>query len=103
MKKVLYIISFCLFALLSQAECPIGELRVFPQSNQIKANGLIMLEGQGRAQNIILGLNKDYPIFLESSEHRVDLEIISNRESSFSGAISMLKPKELLKKIRPIS
>ena len=94
--RILYIIYLCLFAFLSHAECTVGQIRVFPQSSQIKANGLIMLEGQGEAQKIILGLNRHYPIFLESGNHKVELDIISSRESSFSGVISVLKPKEPL-------
>ena len=42
-----------------------SSLRVYPQTETLKQNSLIILEGYGESQKIATGLNKKYPIYLQ--------------------------------------
>jgi len=73
------------------ASCLPYGISAFPKSNEISQNSILMVEGYAFSQGIIVELNKKYPIYLQSGNHRVKLSIKETCEGGFSLTQAMLK------------
>lgn len=78
------------------ADCAWSGLYVWPSSNEISVNGIIIIEGYGGSQTIIKGLNKRYKIYLKSDSSIVQLNVLKTYTSQFNLTQAILKPANLL-------
>ncbi len=72
MKKL---ILFCVIILCQNlsAKCRSNNISVFPNGNVLKKNSILIIDGFSESQKVILGLNKQYAIYLESGNQKVKL------------------------------
>lgn len=83
MKTLIASFLFLFSSLFAFADCMSSGIWAFPKSETISQNSIIMLEGYAMSQDIIIGLNKDYPIFLQSGSHQVKLSVKENCEGGY--------------------
>lgn len=97
MKKiVLAVIAFLLSINTLFAECSAWYTTFFPSEKKLASNGLIIFQGYQGAMMIVRDLNKKYPIYLQSGNHKVRLEVIELNEG-YATLQAILKPTEALK------
>lgn len=96
MRSVLIYLICLHFSVVAYAECGYGHLSYWPQDEKIKQNSLFMIEGDGRAQDIVLGLNNKYPIFLESEQGRIEVIITETLISQFGICQAIFLPSKKL-------
>jgi len=73
MKNIFLLFIGLFYTVNSFADCRGEGLYIFPSGKTIKQNSVFVLDGYARSQDVILGLNKKYPIYLESGEQKVKL------------------------------
>lgn len=79
------------------ADCIGFGMNVYPASGQIKQNTRIMIVGHINDEEVIRGLNKKYPIYLQTKGHKVALEVIETCQGMYSLTQAILKPAAKLK------
>jgi hypothetical protein len=93
MRKLLSIIIGLFCAVSSYADCAGHGLWVFPSGQTIKQNSIFVLDGYAESQNVILGLNKKYNIYLKSGNKKVKLLITEVCIGQFYLTQAILKPE----------
>jgi len=89
---LLFIIG--LFSVMSSyAKCGNNGLYVFPKGKNIKQNSIFILEGYADSQGVITKLNKEYPIYLQSGDKKVKLEVVETHKGQFELTQAILKPE----------
>jgi hypothetical protein len=96
MKTILSFAFYFFFLFLSHAECALSGLFVFPKGNTISQNPVFVLDGFGFSEHTIEGLNKDYPIYLQSGDIKVPLEVREINKGQFELTQAVLVPSEIL-------
>lgn len=84
MKSLFASFLFLLSSISVFASCLPYGVSAFPKSNEISQNSILMVEGYAWSQNIIIELNKKYPIYLQSDNHQVKLTVKETCEGEFS-------------------
>ncbi|MDM1348717.1 hypothetical protein [Myroides marinus] len=93
---LLLLIGLC-SVISSYADCAVHGLDVFPKQKNIKQNSLFILEGYAWSQEIILKLNTTYPIYLESGNEKIKLQVLEVCTGEFKLTQAILKPETDLK------
>jgi hypothetical protein len=96
MKK--HILAILIFFLTSRAfaECTSWGINVWPRTNEISLNSLIIVEGYFSSQKVIRGLNKKHKIYLKSDTTKISLEVIRIYEGQYSLTQALLRPTSKL-------
>lgn len=74
------------------AMCMYSKIDVWPRTNEISLNSLLIVEGYGGSQTIVRELNKKYNIYLKSETSRIPLEVIKRYEGQFKLTQIVLRP-----------
>lgn len=69
---------------------------VWPRTNEISSNSLLIVEGYGRSQEVIRKLNKKHKIYLKSETAEISLEVVNIYEGQFRLTQAVLKPSSKL-------
>ena len=96
MKTTLLIILITFTSLPIFADCDGDGLWALPRSGSIKQNSKFVLTGYFRSQRIVTSLNKKYPIYLESDQHKVKLIVKNTYKGMFELTQAILYPEEKL-------
>ena len=92
MKKLLLIIIISFCTVNAYADCAGAGLWIFPGGKAIKQNSIFILDGYAESQNVILGLNKTYNIYLKSGEKKIKLMVTEIHVGQFYLTQAVLKP-----------
>ncbi len=83
MRQLLIIIIGLFWTVSAYADCRGEGLYVFPSGQTIKQNAILVLDGYAHSQKVILGLNKEYHIYLKSGDKKVNLYVKEIRVGLF--------------------
>lgn len=97
MRIITLIILTFFIATLASAKCANSGIYCLSKSTTFNKNGLIILEFYASSQSLIPDLNKKYPIYLKSSNGKVQLNIIETLLGEMSVTQIVLKPVSELK------
>jgi hypothetical protein len=81
-----------------KADCSSNYLSVYPTSDTIPKNSLFLLEGYGMSQKIVNGLNKEYPVYLESGKDKIKLLVKEILVGEFQLTQALMRPEIPLQK-----
>ena len=95
MRFVLFICG-TLISVVASAMCSFNGILPLSKSSTLNKNGLIILEFYSLSQDLIPGLNKKYPIYLQSLRGRVNLFVIEALTGEFSITQVVFKPESAL-------
>jgi len=90
-----FITCLCLGSTLF-AECALSGIFVFPKGNTIRQNPVFVLDGFGFSEHTIEGLNKEYPVYLQSGDIKVPLIVKEIRKGEFEMTQALLASSETL-------
>lgn len=76
------------------ADCASEFMLALPNKGKLHVGEIIIMEGYGESQKVIRGLGAEYPVFLESSEHRVKLEVKHKNQGMYEMSQAVLVPTE---------
>jgi hypothetical protein len=76
------------------AYCPVAFITYYPQGSTLNLNSNIIIQSYGLSNRIVFNLNKIYPIYLESNEHKIKLKVIEINEGMADVVQAVLKPEE---------
>ncbi len=93
---LLFFLSCFAFVNYLKAECSDWHTHFYPSKNTLTPKGIIIFQGFGGANFIIRGLEKEYPIFLKSGNHKVKLKVKFVNEG-YGTLQAVLEPVETLK------
>jgi hypothetical protein len=93
MKQLLTIIIGLFCTATVYADCAGTGLWIFPSGQTIKQNSIFVLDGYAESQNVILGLNKKYNIYLKSGNKKIKLNVIEICVGQFYLTQAVLKPE----------
>lgn len=96
MKNLLFLLLSLLSIGQITAKCANSGFNVFPMGSSISANSYIVLEGYAASQEIIIALNKEYPIYLLSGNEKIKLNIQEIKEGAFRLSQAVLIPEKAL-------
>lgn len=96
MKQTLLIISFILWTVKGFAYCLGYGISIWPSGATIKQNSVFIFNAYGRSQKVIYGLDKKYPIYLKSGDHKVRLTVQQIFRGEFGLTQALLKLEERL-------
>lgn len=96
MKYLLVLLALSATATIARADCSSSGLYVFPTGSTVKQNTLFVIDGYASSQKIIEGLDKKYPVYLQSGEKRVDLIVKETLIGQFYLTQAILLPASLL-------
>lgn len=98
MKLLLTLITGLLMQHLSYADCITGiMLEVFPDGPTIKRNSVFILSGTDQGQDVVLGLNTKYNIYLRSGDTKLRLLVVETQITQGNQTQALLKPESELK------
>lgn len=97
MRHITLIILTFFIATIASAKCASSGIYCLSKSTTLNKNGLIILEFYASSQSLIPDLNKKYPIYLKSSNGKVQLNIIETLKGEMSLTQIILKPASELK------
>lgn len=89
-------IVFLFIGFKSFADCAGAGLWVYPTQKEIKKNNLFILEGYAHSQQVITGLNTEFPVYLESGNERIALIVLETHAGLFELTQAILKPEKPL-------
>lgn len=93
MKQILiFLISF-LYTVSTYAECSNDGLWIFPNGKTIKQNTIFIVDGYADSQEIVLGLNQKYNVYLKSGEKKIKLLVTEICFGQFYMTQAILKPE----------
>ncbi len=92
-KGLLPFITVLFYSFSAYADCAGNALSIFPSGSTIKQNSIFVLEGYAHSQKVILGLNKEYPVYLKCRNQKINLIIIEINVGQFSLTQAVLKPE----------
>ena len=98
MKHFRFTLIFFFFSVKLFADCKSSGIYFWPQNKTIKSNQIIVIEGYENSQKVIRGLNKQYSIYLKTSNSKVKLKVIETLEGDMNLTQAVLKPEENLVK-----
>lgn len=93
MKSLFALFFMLLFTISVNASCSGNGLWVFPSDSMVKQNSIFVLDGYAASQKIILGLNKKYPIYLQSGEKKIKLLVTEICVGQYRLTQAVLKPE----------
>ena len=96
MKKYTITILGVFFTINLLAECSMSGLWAYPSSKSISSNSIIMVEGYSFSQRIVDSLNISYPAYLQTDDHRIDLEVVDICIGEYQLTQAVLQPKQSL-------
>src|SRR5688572_24966176 len=96
MKTIFSLTFYFLCLSFSYAECAMSGLFVFPKGNTISQNPVFVLDGFGFSEHTIEGLNKDYPVYLQSGDIKIPLVVREINKGQFELTQAVLVPSETL-------
>ncbi len=97
MKKLLLtILLVFLIAGQAFAICLGGTINVWPGTNTINQNSIIIVEGYGRSVDVIRKLNEKHKIYLRSGNSTIPLKVVKRYEGQFLVSQAILKPANKL-------
>lgn len=94
--KYLFCLLLCFPILQSLGRCGSEMIHVWPEAPSIQENPIIIIQGYARSMEIVDGLNQKYPIYLQYSSGKVELEIIEKCRGDMRLSQVLLKPKQAL-------
>ncbi|MGH1338071.1 MAG: hypothetical protein ACRBFS_18260 [Aureispira sp.] len=97
MNKLFYSLLFLFSSSQLLAECAGMGITLWPQGKTLAPNTILMIDGYAESQHIVNGLNGEHPIYLQSKEHKVLLEVLETLQGEFWITQAILKPKEALR------
>ena len=71
-------------------------LWAYPSSESISSNSIIIVEGYSFSQRIVDSLNISYPVYLQTDDHRIDLEVVDICIGGYQLTQADLQPKQSL-------
>lgn len=80
-----------------QAKCYTGGLSFWPTSKSIKANSILMVEGNGSSQAMIQGLGTTYEAFFQLGNQRIPLQVKEILVGQYNLSQAVLQPSGRLK------
>ena len=92
MRQLLTIIIGLFCTVTAYADCAGTGLWVFPNGKTIKQNSIFVLNGYAESQNLILGLNKKYNVYLKSGNKKIKLLVTEICVGQFYLTQAILKP-----------
>jgi hypothetical protein len=92
-KGLLPFITVLFYSVSAYADCAGNALSIFPSGSTIKQNSIFVLEGYEHSQKVILGLNKEYPVYLKSGNQKIKLIITELNVGQFRLTQAVLKPE----------
>lgn len=95
-KKLFYILIGLLYPITSYADCSETGLSIFPRGSMIRQNSIFILEAFSESQYVIAGLNKAYPIYLQSADKKVRLLVTELLKGEHLLSQAILKPESEL-------
>ena len=75
MKQTSLILTFILLTVKAFADCAGTGIYFWPSGETIKQNPIIVIDGYAESQNVIVGLNKKYPIYLKAGVKKIKLTV----------------------------
>jgi len=75
MKQITLILTFIIWTVKAFADCDGVGIYFWPSGQTIKQNSIIVIDGYAESQNVIIGLNKKYPIYLKTGDKKVKLTV----------------------------
>ena len=94
---ILFFILTISFANQVHAECAYYGFDVWPKSDTLSRDPIIIIDGLDNSQEVIEKLDKNYRFFLKSTTEKVDLKVIEMNVGGFRLSQSILKPISSLK------
>lgn len=98
MRNLLFVFAALLSSFVVSAKCASNGLTVFPHGNTIAPQGIIMIEGYARSQDVINGLGKQHAVYLKSKSHTVKLLVQEVLVGEMQLTQAILKPATSLRK-----
>ncbi len=98
MRLTILLILFLLHSVYGRSDCANSGIWVSSISKVTTTNSLFLIEGYAQSMDVIKKLNKDYPVYIESFNHKVRLEVIIYNKGDFNVSQAVLKPTEKLMK-----
>lgn len=98
MKKLFILFVLLLFMTFYESFADCGDpavIRVWPKTSEIRANSILIVEGN---LDLIYGLNNKYKIYLKSGTSKVDLQVLQIIKGRYSLTQALLKPNRKLVK-----
>lgn len=96
MKNILTLLIGICLSFYSYSLCSYSGLSVFPNNKNIYQNSIFIVDGYAQSQEIILGLNKGYDIYLKSGSQKIKLLVTETLEGQFRLTQAVLKPEREL-------
>ena len=93
MNKILALFIGLLVTFSAFADCTFHGLYVYPGSKTIKQNSIFIITGYGASQELILGLNKKYDVYLKSGDTKIKLLVTETNVGQFYLTQALLKPE----------
>jgi hypothetical protein len=78
------------------ADCAMSGIFVFPKGNTVRQNPIFVLDGYGFSEHTIEGLNKDYPVYLQSGDIKIPLIVKELHKGQFELTQAILVPTDTL-------
>jgi hypothetical protein len=97
MRHITLIILTFFIATLASAKCANSGIYCLSKSSTLNKNGIIILEFYASSQSLISDLNKKYPIYLKSSNGKIQLNVIETLIGEMRLTQIVLKPTTELK------
>lgn len=82
-----------LINLLAYSKCGNSGIDVFPTKSEINKNSIFLIEGFATSQKIITSLNKEYKIYLQSGNLKINLKVTETLVGDFQLTQAILKPE----------
>ena len=93
MKQLLTILIIFFWAINVQADCAGSGLWAFPSGRTIKQNSIFILDGYAESQRVILGLNKQFNVYLKSGTKKIKLIVTEIYVGEYHLTQAILKPE----------
>lgn len=91
------LLLFLLFPVTLFADCSSSALYVMNLGTELPQNSIFLLEGYGTAQEVVLGLNSDYPAYLiDEDGNTVPLKVELTHVGMFELTQALLAPEDKL-------
>lgn len=96
MKTFLTIFISTLSIININARCSYHDLSAFPSGKTLRQNSIIVIEGYSSSQSVVIGLNKEYPVFLVNGKQKVKLKVKEILKGEFFLTQAVLIPDTIL-------
>ena len=93
MKNILTLLIVISLNFYTYSLCSYSGLSVFPKNKNIYQNSIFIVDGYAQSQEIILGLNKGYDIYLKSGGQKIKLLVTETLIGQFRLTQAVLKPE----------